>query len=139
MLAAAELVRAEYKNGGFELYALERAQLVWLEALMEKYRALPMDVADASLVLLAEHRGHGRILSTDQRSFETYRTVGFKHHEPFENLLLPSCCRELPTHRTAPISEDERAKSHGRAFGAYWPAPCHRTRSVKPGSPRPTS
>ena len=52
--------------------------------LMQKYQDLPMDLADASLVLLAEHLGHGRILSTDQRDFETYR---WKQHHPFENLL----------------------------------------------------
>ena len=52
---------------------------------MRRYAALPMDLADASLVLLAERLGHGRILSTDQRDFETYR---WKQHQPFENLLL---------------------------------------------------
>ncbi len=51
---------------------------------MKKYADLPMDLADASLVLLAEHLGHGRILSTDRRDFGTYR---FKEHKPFENLL----------------------------------------------------
>lgn len=54
--------------------------------LMEKYADLPMDLADASLVITAEELGHGRILSTDQREFETYR---WKNHYPFENLLLP--------------------------------------------------
>ena len=52
--------------------------------LLVKYRDLPMDLADASLVLLAEALGHGRILSTDQRDFGAYR---WKAHEPFENLL----------------------------------------------------
>ena len=51
---------------------------------MAKYADLPMDLADASLVLLAEHLGHGRILSTDARDFRTYR---WKQHAPFENLL----------------------------------------------------
>ncbi len=32
---------------------------------MEKYADLPMDLADASLVILAEHLGHGRIFSVD--------------------------------------------------------------------------
>ena len=41
---------------------------------------------DASLVILAEGLGHGRILSTDQRDFRTYR---WKNHKPFENLFLP--------------------------------------------------
>ncbi len=52
--------------------------------LMKRYSDLPMDLADASLVLLAEFLGHGRILTTDQRDFRTYR---WKSRKPFENLL----------------------------------------------------
>jgi predicted nucleic acid-binding protein len=52
---------------------------------MEKYANLPMDLADASLVILAEHLGHGRIFSVDQRDFNTYR---WKQTYPFENLLF---------------------------------------------------
>ena len=52
--------------------------------LMQKYRDLPMDLADASLVLLAEQLGSGRILSTDERDFKTYR---WKSRKPFKNLL----------------------------------------------------
>jgi hypothetical protein len=52
--------------------------------IMEKYADLPMDLADASLVVLAEHLGHGRILSTDKRDFHTYR---WKDTYPFQNLL----------------------------------------------------
>lgn len=54
-------------------------------ALMQQYADLPMDFADASLVLLAEHLGHGRILSTDKRDFHTYR---WKNTQPFTNLLM---------------------------------------------------
>ena len=54
--------------------------------LMEQYADLPMDLADASLVVLAEELGTGRILSTDQRDFRAYR---WKNHKPFKNLLLP--------------------------------------------------
>jgi predicted nucleic acid-binding protein len=53
---------------------------------MKKYADLPMDLADASLVLLAEQLNDGRILSTDRRDFKTYR---FKNHKPFRNVLLP--------------------------------------------------
>src|SRR5882762_7835854 len=53
-------------------------------ALMKHYADLPMDLADASLVLLAESLGHGRILTTDQRDFRTYR---WKSRRPFEPLL----------------------------------------------------
>lgn len=54
-------------------------------ALMSRYRDLPMDLADASLVILAEDIGEGRILSTDQRDFGGYR---WKNRHPFQNLLL---------------------------------------------------
>ena len=54
-------------------------------ARMSRYRDLPMDLADASLVILAEDLGEGRILSTDQRDFDGYR---WKNRQPFQNLLL---------------------------------------------------
>jgi predicted nucleic acid-binding protein len=55
-----------------------------IPVLMRRYADLPMDLADASLVLLAESLGHGRILTTDQRDFRTYR---WKTRRPFESLL----------------------------------------------------
>jgi hypothetical protein len=57
-----------------------------LPALLRRYATLPMDLADASLVLLAERLGDGRILTTDQRDFETYR---WKQRKPLHNLLFP--------------------------------------------------
>jgi uncharacterized protein len=53
--------------------------------LMQRYANLPMDLADASLIILAEHLGHGRILSVDQRDFNTYR---WSDTHPFQNLLF---------------------------------------------------
>ncbi|MDR3087352.1 MAG: VapC toxin family PIN domain ribonuclease [Azoarcus sp.] len=52
--------------------------------LMRRYRDLPMDLADASLVILAEQLEEGRILSTDMRDFAGYR---WKATRPFTNLL----------------------------------------------------
>ena len=74
------------RKTGVELYSLSSSDLSRLHELMNKYADLPMDLADGSLVILAEAEGHGRILSTDQRYFHTYR---WKNHRPFENLLLP--------------------------------------------------
>ncbi|MDR0577178.1 MAG: PIN domain-containing protein [Candidatus Accumulibacter sp.] len=54
--------------------------------LMRRYRELPMDLADASLVILAEQLEESRILSTDRRDFSGYR---WKNTRPFVNLLLP--------------------------------------------------
>lgn len=69
----------------FALFDLNARHGPRLLELTRRYDNLPMDLADASLVLLAEHLGHGRILSTDMRDFEAYR---WKNHAPFENLLM---------------------------------------------------
>jgi uncharacterized protein len=72
--------------GAFEIFSLAPTHLPRVEALMQKYRTLPMDLADASLVILAEESGCGDILSTDTRDFGAYR---WKNQRPFKNLLLP--------------------------------------------------
>jgi len=73
------------ENGAAELWTPAQPHWGKIIALMAKYADLPMDLADATLVLLAEHLGHGRILSTDTRDFRTYR---WKQRKPFRNLLL---------------------------------------------------
>lgn len=66
------------------LFQVKHSHRTRIFELMQKYIDLPMDFADASLVLLAEELGHGRILSTDKRDFHTYC---WKNHHPFMNLL----------------------------------------------------
>ncbi|MGH6931377.1 MAG: PIN domain-containing protein [Dongiaceae bacterium] len=75
-----------YADGSFVVFDLSQSHAARMQSLMKDYADLPMDLADASLVILAEHLGHGRILSTDRRDFRSYR---WKNHLPFENLLLP--------------------------------------------------
>lgn len=70
--------------GAARLYELLPAHLPRAIELMEKYANLPMDLADASLVICAEDTGDGRILSTDNRDFRAYR---WKQRKPFKNLL----------------------------------------------------
>jgi predicted nucleic acid-binding protein len=69
----------------FQIFDLEIRHLERIQVLMDKYRDLPMDLADGSLVVLAEELGSGRILSTDQRNFRAYR---WKTRKPFRNLLV---------------------------------------------------
>jgi predicted nucleic acid-binding protein len=45
-------------------------------ALLEKYRDRPMDLADASLVVLAERLGITEILTIDRADFDVYRLSG---------------------------------------------------------------
>lgn len=68
-----------------QLFELTGAHLRRCGELMEKYRDLPMDLTDASLVVLAETIGSGDIFSTDKRDFHAYR---WKNAHPFKNLLL---------------------------------------------------
>lgn len=70
---------------GVGVFVMRAHHLSRLAELMRQYADLPMDLADASLILLAEEYGEGRIVSTDQRDFHTYR---WKNQFPFRNLLL---------------------------------------------------
>ena len=74
-----------YKNNFFSVFEINNSEKERISILLKKYEKLPMDLADASLVILAERLGHGRIFSTDKRDFNTYR---WKENKPFENLLV---------------------------------------------------
>lgn len=71
-------------NSAFELFDLQSNHAQRIAQLMQQYANLPMDLADASLVILAEEIGHGRILSVDYRDFNSYR---WKENQPFQNLF----------------------------------------------------
>lgn len=73
-----------HQRSAFRLFEMTEFHLLRCEELMVQYANLPMDFADASLVILAEKLGHGRIVSTDKRDFEAYR---WKNRHPFKNLL----------------------------------------------------
>lgn len=69
------------------IFELDHSKLIRIETLMKKYRDLPMDLADASLVIMAEETNVGNILSVDYRDFGIYR---WKSQKPFNNLMLES-------------------------------------------------
>jgi predicted nucleic acid-binding protein len=60
------------ERGVLQIAEVSAAMLGRMRALMEKYRDLPMDLADASLVALAEERGLSRIFTLDS-DFRVYR------------------------------------------------------------------
>jgi predicted nucleic acid-binding protein len=76
---------ASAREGAFGLFSPTEGHLPRMQELMERYRDLPMDLADASLVIAAEDLGDGRILSTDGRDFHAYR---WKNRKPLRNLLV---------------------------------------------------
>ena len=71
-------------DGDIALWDLTPQARRAVPGLMKHYADLPMDLADASLVLLAESLEHGRILTTDERDFRAYR---WKSRRPFQNML----------------------------------------------------
>jgi predicted nucleic acid-binding protein len=71
--------------GGFEVFELQSNHVRRMEQLIDRYEDIPMDLADASLVVLAENLGHGRILTSDRRDFSIYR---WQDNNTFKNLFL---------------------------------------------------
>lgn len=63
-------------SGGAAVFELGADSGKRMLALLEKYRDRPMDVADASLVVLAERTGVNEILTIDRADFDVYRLPG---------------------------------------------------------------
>lgn len=62
-----------FETGAVQLLPLDESDIPPMKSLMEKYQDLPMDMADAALVRVAERDGIRRVLSLDQRDFSIYR------------------------------------------------------------------
>ena len=67
-------LHAGHVKGLVTIGALEPADLPRLAALIRKYADRPMDLADASLVRLAEKTGVTDIIAIDRADFAMYRT-----------------------------------------------------------------
>jgi hypothetical protein len=67
-----EMVESE----AVELRQLDEDDLKRMAELMGKYRDLPMDLADAALVRLAERDRLRHVFTLDQRDFRIYRPAG---------------------------------------------------------------
>jgi predicted nucleic acid-binding protein len=72
------------QDGLWRLLELDAVRLLPLDSsdaprmrdLMRKYKDLPMDLADAALVRVAEREKLARIFTIDRRDFEVYRPRG---------------------------------------------------------------
>lgn len=69
----------------FKIFEFSPQHFHRMGLLISQYQNLPMDYADASLVVLAEELKEERILTTDFRDFSVYR---WNNINTFENLLL---------------------------------------------------
>lgn len=66
-------------GGGVEVRELLESPLRTMLPVLEKYADLPMDLADASLVLLAIETGVTEVLTLDRKDFSSYRLPGNQH------------------------------------------------------------
>ena len=60
-------------RGAFVLVPASHTSVLRVAALMEKYRDVPMDYADATLVALGEEIGCDEVFTLDRRGFSAYR------------------------------------------------------------------
>ncbi len=67
-----------FLRGAFVLMPSSRKSLRRVAALIEKYRDVPMDFADATLVVLGEELGTNMVFTLDRRGFSAYRLFGRK-------------------------------------------------------------
>jgi predicted nucleic acid-binding protein len=70
-----------FLSGGALLVPATRASLRRSRELVTQYEDLPMDYADATLVVLAEDLGTNLVFTTDRRDFAVYRIKGRRHFE----------------------------------------------------------
>ena len=62
-----------FSRGAFVLVPSSQASLRRVAALMERYRNVPMDFADATLVALGEELSAEMVFTLDYRGFSAYR------------------------------------------------------------------
>lgn len=62
--------------GGAAMFEIDAGGAKRMLTLLQKYRDRPMDIADASLVVLAERIGINEILTIDRADFDVYRLPG---------------------------------------------------------------
>jgi len=61
------------QRGGIEIYPLDKGLIVQCREFMKQYHDLPMDLADATLVAVAEVLGVSEIFTLDHKDFSIYR------------------------------------------------------------------
>jgi predicted nucleic acid-binding protein len=66
------------EGSAVKILPLDAADLPRMRELMRKYRDLPMDLADAGLVRVAEREKISRVFTIDRRDFELYRPRGIR-------------------------------------------------------------
>ena len=73
---AQEAISEMLARGAVQLLLLDSADIPRIRELMRKYADLPMDLADAALLRVAEREGIRTIFTVDRKDFSVYRLHG---------------------------------------------------------------
>lgn len=73
---AHEAIWKVLEAGAVELATLDAADIPRMRTLMAKHVDLPMDLADAALVRVAERQKIRKVFTLDRREFRLYRPLG---------------------------------------------------------------
>jgi len=65
-------------RGGLEVLSLDVKMQARCRELMKKYHDLPMDLADGTLVVMAESQGLEKVFTLDHKDFKIYRLANRK-------------------------------------------------------------
>lgn len=75
---AQQALLQQIEDGSLSVLSLGREDVPRIRELMAKYRDLPMDLADAALVRVAERERISTIFTVDRRDFALYRPKGLR-------------------------------------------------------------
>lgn len=76
LAGAQEALWEMFERGAFQIVQLGASDIPRIRELMRKYANRPMDLADASLLRVAEREGIRKIFTIDRRDFSVYRLHG---------------------------------------------------------------
>jgi predicted nucleic acid-binding protein len=78
------------QTGTVSIAKLDREDVGRMHELMAKYQDLPMDLADAAIVRVAERERINRVFTIDQKDFRIYRPAHIRHFTLLPSTLHPA-------------------------------------------------
>jgi hypothetical protein len=78
------------ESGTVKIAPLDGTDIPRIRELMAKYRDLPMDLADAAIVCVAERERINRVFTVDQNDFRIYRPARIGHFVLLPPMIHPA-------------------------------------------------
>jgi predicted nucleic acid-binding protein len=78
------------QTGTVSIAKLDREDLGRMHELMAKYHDLPMDLADAAIVRVAERERINRVFTIDHKDFRVYRPAHIRHFTLLPSAMFPA-------------------------------------------------